>query len=205
MESIKEYIDVKMAECCNISHLLVEKGHTCYKAADNTHGALVSLIKCKQILNRHYNMGLSYVPRDALELLDYTPVMQMINLYNPMEMVVVLIIIKITNRKNPESHDSYMRVQTISKYSYMSVSPYYRSVDGNINEECKYTSLSVCGSCAESKEKGSKLCARCRCISYCSRTCQLQDWKMHKPNCKEFALVKKNAKRILREKDRQRK
>ena len=34
-----------------------------------------------------------------------------------------------------------------------------------------------------------KYCSRCRCITYCSRECQVADWWRHKPNCDKNAAV----------------
>lgn len=31
--------------------------------------------------------------------------------------------------------------------------------------------------------KGFKSCARCKCVSYCGRGCQVNDWKKHKLCC----------------------
>merc|ERR1740117_878734 len=50
----------------------------------------------------------------------------------------------------------------------------------------------VCRRCqtteAELKEQGLgklKQCQRCKQSSYCSRACQVEDWKRHKPYCQE--------------------
>jgi hypothetical protein len=43
--------------------------------------------------------------------------------------------------------------------------------------------------CAVCDKKDCKLlrCARCHFIAYCSRECQISDWKEHKPQCGAFA------------------
>ncbi|EGG23825.1 hypothetical protein DFA_05961 [Cavenderia fasciculata] len=37
------------------------------------------------------------------------------------------------------------------------------------------------------------LCGACQSVSYCSRDCQVGDWKLHKEKCKDYALKKQNA------------
>ena len=35
----------------------------------------------------------------------------------------------------------------------------------------------------EVERSNTKYCSRCRCVTYCSRECQVADWTEHKPNC----------------------
>ena len=32
-------------------------------------------------------------------------------------------------------------------------------------------------------------CSRCRCVTYCSRECQIANWKVHKPHCDKHAKM----------------
>lgn len=43
-----------------------------------------------------------------------------------------------------------------------------------------------CGGCGLWQTGGRKFerCGRCRLVFYCSRACQLADWKAHKAGCK---------------------
>ncbi|GFH52501.1 hypothetical protein CTEN210_08977 [Chaetoceros tenuissimus] len=52
-----------------------------------------------------------------------------------------------------------------------------------VNEDKKHLCL-TCGK--QEQDDGSKLmkCARCKSVSYCSRECQVKDWKEHKSYCK---------------------
>ena len=34
------------------------------------------------------------------------------------------------------------------------------------------------------QKEASKKCSRCRCVFYCDKSCQTQDWPVHKSNCK---------------------
>jgi len=38
--------------------------------------------------------------------------------------------------------------------------------------------------CRVCNNNGTKNCARCKKVKYCSRECQVKDWPNHKPNCK---------------------
>lgn len=53
----------------------------------------------------------------------------------------------------------------------------------------------ICGSEAcealDYKDEGLHACARCKCIFYCGKTCQRQDWKRHKALCKPVKTAKK--------------
>ena len=42
----------------------------------------------------------------------------------------------------------------------------------------------TCQACGIHKyERSVQACARCRCVKYCSRFCQVQHWPLHKPVC----------------------
>lgn len=45
----------------------------------------------------------------------------------------------------------------------------------------KATNTSTCAKCG--KAGNSLRCARCRRVVYCSKKCQREDWKAHKPGC----------------------
>ena len=45
-----------------------------------------------------------------------------------------------------------------------------------------WSGAAQCATCFK-RERGMKLCSGCRCIRYCSLTCQRSDWKHHKPLC----------------------
>ena len=52
----------------------------------------------------------------------------------------------------------------------------------------------LCGKSAAAKEKEFKKCSVCRLARYCSRECQLGDWKAHKKTCKEAAARREGGK-----------
>jgi len=43
---------------------------------------------------------------------------------------------------------------------------------------------------------GSKKCSKCFTVFYCSRECQLTDWKNHKNNCKDFVEMRTRPSRV---------
>ena len=51
----------------------------------------------------------------------------------------------------------------------------------------------VCENCDKETSKMQK-CSRCRLVRYCSRDCQLADWKEHKKACKKAAAREKDGK-----------
>jgi hypothetical protein len=59
------------------------------------------------------------------------------------------------------------------------------------NNTC--TDLKICGHCErlETQMEGAKLmkCQRCKVIYYCSKNCQVADWKVHKKRCNEVNRV----------------
>lgn len=52
-----------------------------------------------------------------------------------------------------------------------------------------------CAQCREEeKERGQwKRCSDCKAVSYCSRSCQLADWKAHKAFCRATSQTRKKA------------
>ena len=50
------------------------------------------------------------------------------------------------------------------------------------NPQCSIPGRSV-------KRSKAKYCSRCRCVTYCSRECQVADWSSHKPNCDNGAAI----------------
>ena len=56
-----------------------------------------------------------------------------------------------------------------------------RREDGEAN---RATSSEVEGSCKVCGVKGTKKCGKCMAAIYCSRDCQIKDWKKHKNECK---------------------
>ena len=51
----------------------------------------------------------------------------------------------------------------------------------SLKAECVARAGCAAAGCAS--EKASSKCARCHAVRYCSRECQLTDWKAHKPAC----------------------
>ena len=43
--------------------------------------------------------------------------------------------------------------------------------------------------CEECGDPATQRCSKCKSAWYCSRDCQLRQWKKHKPICKMFAEV----------------
>jgi len=55
-------------------------------------------------------------------------------------------------------------------------------------------SLAVCMFCNTTKSKHSmKLCSQCRTTFYCSKECQRNDWKTHKPHCQPSSFSRANS------------
>ena len=81
--------------------------------------------------------------------------------------------------------------------------------DANLNPELfgknskpvsTFLDRSHCGSCSKDlRKEDQKICARCKCIAYCSKQCQKKDWKRHKPTCGPFdkmdLKIKENVKK----------
>ncbi len=67
-----------------------------------------------------------------------------------------------------------------------------------------YEECSVCFLSAEEAPNGLKPCARCLSSVYCSKKCQIQDWKEHKQMCTEEigVRVRKAREEILQRKNR---
>jgi tetratricopeptide (TPR) repeat protein len=60
-----------------------------------------------------------------------------------------------------------------------------------MSSQCKkQTDTNCCANCDASHDPHHSVhhcilskCSRCKIVSYCSKECQIQDWKRHKPNC----------------------
>jgi hypothetical protein len=53
-------------------------------------------------------------------------------------------------------------------------------------EETRKHMVSKCYTC--NKEEAVKICSNCKCIAYCSPTCQKEDWRRHKKDCKKASV-----------------
>ena len=51
----------------------------------------------------------------------------------------------------------------------------------SLKAECVARAGCAAAGCAS--EEASSVCSRCQVVRYCSRECQLADWKAHKPAC----------------------
>ena len=54
-----------------------------------------------------------------------------------------------------------------------------------VNKVQNHCNLQTC------QKEASKKCSRCRCVFYCDKSCQTQDWPVHKSNCKAINNVQK--------------
>lgn len=65
------------------------------------------------------------------------------------------------------------------------LSPVYAPPDQSSIVAVVKTIMTAPSGCAECGEKGKSMkCTRCRKVSYCSKECQVQHWRKHKPFCK---------------------
>ena len=51
------------------------------------------------------------------------------------------------------------------------------------------------------RKEDQKLCARCKCIAYCSKDCQTKDWQSHKPSCGPFDGLELKIKEKVKKKN----
>jgi len=54
------------------------------------------------------------------------------------------------------------------------------SASGNTFERCK--------KCGRNGKPKLLVCGKCRMVSYCSAACQKEDWRAHKPQCKNSSV-----------------
>ncbi|KAK3638161.1 translational activator for mitochondrial COX1 [Elasticomyces elasticus] len=60
----------------------------------------------------------------------------------------------------------------------------------------KPTTVQACGVCGTGTEDGGGIlfrCGRCTSVFYCSKTCQVKDWPLHKRMCKALTRVKEDS------------
>jgi hypothetical protein len=61
--------------------------------------------------------------------------------------------------------------------------PYFAEIHEIVNVKPDDINFSLCAACGSPHHL--QLCGRCKATRYCSRTCQREDWKLHKKTCKE--------------------
>ena len=50
----------------------------------------------------------------------------------------------------------------------------------------------MCHTCHKvAQDNALKTCSRCKKVKYCSKECQVKDWKLHKKNCRKIVKVPK--------------
>ena len=60
------------------------------------------------------------------------------------------------------------------------------SASGSGIKEVEIDNSVRCGSCDKTlSQSEAKVCGKCKIVAYCSRDCQLEDWKVHKSSCKK--------------------
>ncbi|KAK8812196.1 hypothetical protein WA158_007430 [Blastocystis sp. Blastoise] len=81
------------------------------------------------------------------------------------------IVLHIVPKKSPYLSNMYKSMTTV---------PYVMDIDGHIRQ------IHKCQKCGKYEENGQlyKKCSKCRSVYYCSRDCQVNDWKNHKEHCK---------------------
>jgi hypothetical protein len=58
----------------------------------------------------------------------------------------------------------------------------------NYGSECVTNDIKACGHCEKPETHGNLMkCQRCKAIYYCSKECQVADWKIHKRTCKAIS------------------
>ena len=85
-----------------------------------------------------------------------------------------------------ELEESFEKKTSISEDSWSTVKK--KKKKGKSKSETR------CRGCNRVEKKGEtfSMCARCGTASYCSRECQIADWKRcHKKNCKQYAKIRK--------------
>lgn len=66
------------------------------------------------------------------------------------------------------------------------------SQNQNQNPSSANTPVTICASCKTPESDPSKPlkpCTKCQSVSYCSRDCQKNDWKVHKKTCAKAAQI----------------
>ena len=83
-----------------------------------------------------------------------------------------------------------------SKFAALPEPPKIAANDcGPITKPAVASKAGVCCVCGAAPGAGQKLkrCTACKCVSYCSRECQTQDWPSHKGDCKRLKEEKAAA------------
>jgi len=197
MNKIDYCLNFWLSEFRDHSRQMVDEGVRFYKK-DNSRGALVCIIQFKDIFNTQYCPVATFFQKPLLKSLEYAPVIQMVDEYNPLRHVVILVAIKVTRKgKFKNLPNSYMKSQLFSSNAYCLNSRKTnapRLKVGRLSEfeECLQP---VCGHCGEHGKL--KICDGCKAVRYCSVECQKRSWKKHKGICVLFANTKHIAKHQL--------
>jgi hypothetical protein len=68
------------------------------------------------------------------------------------------------------------------------------------NTDTQQTNIPTCNTCNKIDEKLKK-CTRCKTMFYCSKECQVKDWKKHKKICKKYNSNNNNSNKNAPQKD----
>jgi hypothetical protein len=201
MDKMEYLLNFWSTEFCYHSRQLVDEGKRFYYEHGNTRGALVTIIEFANIFNNYYQPMTSFYTRQQLKLMEYLPVMQMIDIYDPHLQVVTLMCINVTKHgRTKQRPDAYMKSKLLGIDAYTLVPRYNGDSVGHVTivqQNMPRCDNQICGNCGTVSTIKLKLCSGCMGVRYCSSICQTRSWKQHKPICKLSKNVKRTAKKML--------
>ncbi|CAB9501496.1 expressed unknown protein [Seminavis robusta] len=145
-------------------------------------------------------MPLVYLPYEEAKKIDYFAVIPLLEAYNPLFEVVVVVACVYS----PSRNDTIFKGQVITINSYKTI-PEIMDPNGQIvkgsceltEETDKYVRAAMehCNNCGKLKDEVERLqkCANCKSARYCSKECQKTDWKRHKKRCTFTKSLRKDG------------
>ena len=184
-------MDQMLRELTIESRFLVAEGHASFLRSGR--GAFYADIPFKTLTSREQLAHLVYMPEAIVNSMEYSPVTEMLRLYNPASECVVLARVGIVENA-PGEWDAYLKSQVMSRDACLTVSSSVEHVESRLRCNPNSEIRKPCSMCSTRyAPKLLKRCGRCHSASYCSLDCQRADW----PNHKQFCVMMRGAKESL--------
>jgi hypothetical protein len=137
-------------------------------------GALTSVVEQRHLLSKDWKQAIIYMPRSAFGDKELAA-LPIVDTYDPYVSCVLLVIYK------PHDQNHCMQSMLLNPNSYLDVA--HKKKPTPATTAAKLPHEEKCGACNK-RDCALSLCARCKMVQYCSKECQVKDWKArHKLQC----------------------
>jgi MYND finger len=192
---VTKLLDVELDELVADSIEVFGKAHLGYQQQGR--GAMAAVFRNIDAITSERGYEWYYLNRSVLETLEYPPVMQFVDSYDPEAHFVAIAVVNIT-RPKADRPNAIMLCKRIAKYIQLITSTQSISVPQSYLTMAQRTGVLACAMPDCGVTEGLRVCGGCNDARYCSRDCQTAHRSAHKEACRVAKAAKAEAKALLR-------